>query len=89
MKLYLYFISQEENTGYDTYDSAVVCAESEEQARNINPNRWKFGNETGFMDWSKRNYDWCSSPDKVTVEYIGEAKEGSEIGVILSSFNAG
>ena len=87
MKLYL--ISQKENNNYETYDSAVVCAESEEQARNVNPDKWKFGEDTEFMNWSKREYSWCSSPDKVTVEYIGEAKEGSTVGVVLSSFNAG
>ena len=31
MKLYL--ISQSKNDDYDTYDSAVVCAESEEEAK--------------------------------------------------------
>ena len=35
MKLYL--ISQDVNDGYDTYDSAVVAAESEEDARSIHP----------------------------------------------------
>lgn len=33
MKLFL--ISQDKNQGYDTYDSAVVIAENEEQAKNI------------------------------------------------------
>ena len=36
MKIYL--ISQQEISGYDTFDSAVVFAESEQEARNINPN---------------------------------------------------
>jgi len=31
MKLFL--ISQDENDGYDTYDSAVVCAKDEEAAK--------------------------------------------------------
>ena len=35
MKLYL--LSQEVVTGYDTYDSAVVAAESEDDARTIHP----------------------------------------------------
>ena len=30
----LYQIWQDVNTGYDTYDSAVVCADNEEEARN-------------------------------------------------------
>ena len=35
MGLKLYRISQTVNTGYDTYDSAVVVAESEDAAREI------------------------------------------------------
>jgi hypothetical protein len=33
----LFKISQTENTDYDTFDSAVVCAPNEETARNIHP----------------------------------------------------
>lgn len=36
MKLWL--ISQTVNAGYDTFDSAVVCAEDESEARAIHPN---------------------------------------------------
>lgn len=37
MKLYL--ISQDVNNGYDTYDSAVVCAANEAEARALTSNR--------------------------------------------------
>ena len=37
MGLKLYRISQAVNTEYDTYDSAVVVAENEEDARRIHP----------------------------------------------------
>jgi len=33
----LYLISQDVNDGYDTYDSAVVCSESESDARMMHP----------------------------------------------------
>ena len=33
----LYKVSQNINNGYDTYDSVVVCAESEKEARLIHP----------------------------------------------------
>jgi len=36
----LYLISQTINNGYDTYDSAVVCAESEDEARKIHPSNF-------------------------------------------------
>lgn len=38
MKLYL--IQQDVNLGYDTYDSAVVIATSEEEARRIHPREY-------------------------------------------------
>ena len=74
----LYRISQTENDGYDTYDSAIVAAVDEDDAAHIAP--CEFGGTYGA---------WCSCPDKVTVEHIGEAAPGIERGVVLASFNAG
>jgi len=81
MKLWLIF--QDENDDYDTFDSAVVAAETEEQAKSIHP----YGSDA----WSSRNSDtWASSPDKVTAKYLGEAYgDIKKPGVILGSFNAG
>ena len=76
--LKLWLISQNEHVGLDSYDSAVVAAKTEEEARLINPDgEWKLYSA------------WCSSPDKVHVEYLGIATEGVEPGIVLSSFNAG
>lgn len=66
-------------SGYDTYDSAVVVAETEELARNIHP--------SGRDNWD--SYSWENSPDKVDVEYLGDAVEGSSEGLVCNSFNAG
>ena len=77
----LYKISQNENIGYDTYDSAIVAAESEDKAKLIHPDKH---DEFGCLYGS-----WCSSPDLVKVIYIGIAAEGTKPGVILASFNAG
>ena len=71
MKLYL--ISQSTNNDWDTYDSAVVAANSEDEARLISP-----GCESV----------WCN-PAQVKVRYIGKAGTGTTAGVILASFNAG
>ena len=79
----LYLISQEENEGYDTYDSAVVCAETEEQARMIHPYvvDWDGGDKT----WGT----WCAAED-VKVELIGSAVLGTKLPeVVCASFNAG
>jgi len=58
MKLWL--ISQTENNGYDTYDSAVVAAETEVEAKGIIP----------------CDCFWASSPDKVIAKEIGTANDG-------------
>ena len=42
----LYKISQSANNDYDTYDSAIVAAENEEEARKINPCKYD-----PYRDW--------------------------------------
>jgi len=81
MKLFL--ISQQEKDGYDTYDSAVVCAPDESAARNMSPDSGE------PFNWNDPYSIWCSSPDKVEVTYLGEAVDGSIQGVVCASFNAG
>jgi hypothetical protein len=76
----LYKIFQTVNNDYDTFDAAIVAAESPEDARTINPDispndPWPTG-------------AWCAIED-VQVERIGKAAEGITKGIILASFNAG
>jgi len=72
----LWLISQTVNNDYDTYDGAVVAAESKKEAQRILPAEW-----AGLSEWAK--------PKDVKVNPIGIAKEGTKAGVILASFNAG
>ncbi len=78
MKLYL--ISQDQNSGWDTYDSAVVAAPSAKAARGILP-------DDVCMKWGSAS--WAYSPSHVSTEYLGVAIPGTEAGVICASFNAG
>lgn len=75
----LWKIWQDVNDEADTYDAAIVAAESEDAARRIHPNRmplsWRFGQGS-----------WCP-PEQVKVELIGEARDGLRSGVVLASFN--
>lgn len=75
----LYLIYQDENRGYDTYDSVVVAAESKDIARNIFP--------SDYADWE--SYTWANKSSQVRVSLLGIAKEGTKRGVILASFNDG
>ena len=92
----IYLISQSVNNDYDTYDSAVVAAETEADARLIHPSEhyarcedgWGFGYADGDVKYEgKTTYDWCSSED-VRVRLVGVGTP-MDRGVILSSFNAG
>lgn len=77
----LYLISQSVNNDYDTYDSAVVAAVSENAARSIHP---------GQSDWDGKaeTYGtWCAK-EEVAVRLIGTAADNVS-GVICASFNAG
>ena len=96
MKLWL--ISQDQNSNYDTFDSAVVAAETEEAAARIIPG-WagmviNFWGKDGKLR-ERRNDDierwpaWATDLSEVKVKYLGEAAEGIEAGVVLASFNAG
>ena len=96
----LYLISQDINTGYDTYDSAIVAAESEQAAREIHPsgfvthvtnNKWmgtySCEPKTEYEFESSDSWVCFSDINLITVELIGETSK--EKGVILASFNAG
>jgi len=84
-KMKLWLISQTKNKGYNSFDSAIVAAESEDAARNTHPL------ENGSFEYPRHIDMWVSSHDLeyVNVKYIGEAAPGTEAGVILASFNAG
>jgi len=83
MKLYL--LSQGVNTGYDSYESCVVCARNEKEAKTISPspsiNQWPSGHNSYGT--------WTDDVSKITAVEIGTAKRGMKKGVICSSFNAG
>jgi hypothetical protein len=95
----LYKISQEENSDNAFYDSAIICAEDEKEARTICPNgrvfrdgRWWEQNDNGIETEEISNgYLDCSHVwteiENVKVEYIGKADDNIKRGVILSSFN--
>lgn len=78
----LYLLTQNENNGYDTYDSCIVVSDTEENARLISPDPYR-----GFTYGGT----WANSIDEVKAIKIGICNnpEYSIGDVILSSFNAG
>ena len=88
----LYLISQNTNRRYDTFDSAVVAAYSEDEATYIHPDggsTWDAGLGWNNEHGTRANKTW-PSPDNITVVKIGIAESNVDAGeVVLSSFNAG
>ena len=85
MNLKLYKISQDINNGYDTYDAAIVCASSEDEARHLHP---RLGGL--IADSRAHTLVTLSQINSVNVEYIGEASPNLDRPqVILASYNAG
>ncbi len=82
----LFKIYQNLNNGYDTYDSAVVVANSAAEAQKIHP-----CDASGDFDM----YDnWVSRPSLVKVKYLGEVvgeldSDTYPGAIICSSYNAG
>ena len=80
----LYLISQTENVGWDTYDSAVVCAPDRETAQNMNPSNGE------WMTWESDPFNtWATAPEHVSVQFLGAADDEVPFGVVCASFNAG
>lgn len=80
MKLYL--LTQNDNRKYNTYDSCLVCAENEEDARTITPSGDIFVENEKWGSWAKK-------ASAIFCEEIGEANKKQTRGVIIASFNAG
>ena len=84
--MYLWKISQAVNNDWNTYDSAVVAADTEEEAKMIHPSTGKdigTGNDRIYSDV------WVTDPNCVQCVFLGTAKQGTLKGVIVASFNAG
>ncbi|ADV46459.1 hypothetical protein [Nitratifractor salsuginis] len=93
----IYLLSQDENTGYDTYDSMVVYAEDEDQARKISPdgayawvnNGWCFLPHKQKCAEPEERGDWANKLENIKVKFLGTTDRDVKPGVICASFNAG
>lgn len=81
--LHLWLLEQDHVSGYDTYDSCVVVAPSEETARAMLPSGYAYDPE----DPDYMGSSWCA-PEHIKVTYLGPASADAP-GVVCASFNAG
>jgi hypothetical protein len=82
----IYKIERIDSCGYDEYDSAIVAAENESDARTIHPAHYI---EKPVTDNIDDEYGSWVTLSKVKTTLIGTAIEGTPRGVIVASFNAG
>lgn len=101
----LWSITDPDGGGYDTYDSAVVCAATEHDARRICPNhffsfRWcddastwvrtRMGEHDLAPHDEATELDNWTTPDKVTAVRVGDAGPDMKPGeIVCASYNAG
>ena len=97
----IYKIWVDDWLGYDTYDSAIVVASDEENARRIHPGSKPddqvrgYNKETRCFDkpWyesdSSVSYDGWTKPENVNVALVGTTDFYAEGTVLCASFNAG
>ncbi len=79
----IFKLSQEINKGWDTYDSVVVCAESEDEAIKIHPSKsqkiyWRDGKwlERVGIHWHP---SWGKAGDEIEVDNHDMWVEGKDI----------
>jgi hypothetical protein len=78
----IYYLYQNDVTGYDTYDSCVVVAENENEAKEIHP-AW-------YATFGEDRRTWTDDINKVGIDYLGKYEgDNTEAQVICASFNAG
>ena len=103
MKLFLVRRAEHDDIGYDEYDSVVVVAADEQQARETHPNHyneWCSETEHWFMryddghlaDRHDESGAWTNDITTLQVEllgnYLGPVGD-KRPGVVMASFNAG
>ena len=100
----LYLLTQDAVRGYNTYDSCVVCAESEEEAQTMVPDTYylEFNDKPRYQYRDGILWDieygetadedvagWPSHQSDVKVKLIGVAEPSVEKGVVGAYYNAG
>lgn len=81
----LYLVQPNESLPYgpDRYEAMIIAAWTEDEARGISPNGYKFDSH-GRVYYEDFCWQWVSSPLDVEVSFIGLAAPGIS-GIILTS----
>ena len=95
----IYLVKRTDRHDYDEFDSFVVIADCEDQARDTNPReRWCMSQNppcfvTERINWNEqesfRYCGWTTKRANVVVTLIGKAAPDQKFGIVCASFNAG
>ena len=95
MENFIFVVRRTDSIDYDEFDSFVVIAADENQARHQHPRpKYQIVWDTRLQVWEDRDgetatyHGWTNDPASLTVTCIGVASEGVS-GVVCDSFNAG
>lgn len=85
----IYLVERTDKIDYDQYIGFVCAAESEDQARHMNPTYdGEFDNNLYYNFNCSYITDWAQDPNFLKVTKIGKA-DSSQAKIILYSYNAG
>lgn len=85
----IYLVERTDKVDYDQYIGFVCIAESENQARHMNPTYdGKFDNNLYYNFNHPYITDWVQDPNSLKVVKIGKA-DFNQVKIILYSYNAG
>lgn len=89
----IYLVSQNDNNGWDTFDSFVCYASNEEEARRMLPDTGVLLKPNEYWDKDGKHDNkystWALNLNSVNVKLLGSNVDITESKVILASFNAG
>lgn len=86
----LYLLSQTINKGHDTFDSCIVCAETEQEAKTFHPDtNCTYSPIDGKFPGEIKYSTWVIDTNDIQIQKIGAAIEGRKKGIVLASFKSG
>lgn len=82
--MYIYKLTQDINSGWDTYDSAIVVAKTPDEAKSLT---LKDVTKGGLLRTFGKS--WAEEPEDIVCNLVGVTNLYEKPQIILSSFNAG
>lgn len=83
-KLFIYKVTQRENTVIGAVQEMIVVAPTAQEARKMHPLQQLTRNREAAWEDPAANSFWCSSPNKVQATILGTANNRQRISYVVS-----